>query len=303
MKNPAMAAAALLLLAMSCSSEAAPTSCPDSYAAGIAPDILKPKLAERTAELCFEGFGVVHSGVAAIPLWSAERLTAERVTAAKAVDRVDRFHAEGRLPARDRSELSHYRGSGYDRGHLSPAADMDTPESQDESFSLANMVPQDPALNRVLWAHIEATARGLALAYGEVYAVTGVAFSGAQVRQVGGRVLVPGAVYKAVYVPKASAAAAWWAPNEEPGDRFEVISIDELTARTGIDVFPGIPAGVKAIGARLPEPSAMADRRAGTGQARAAVPEKKAGRARDSNASGSAVWKSLAAKALRELVR
>lgn len=239
---------------------AAPTACPGNYAGGEAPDILTEQLAQKVREVCREGFGSFHSGLAAVPLWSAEQLTAERVRRAKEIDRVDRFFAEPSLPESERAELGHYRGSGFDRGHLAPSADMDTVESQADSFSLANIIPQDPSLNRGLWAHIEATARGLALAYGEAWVVTGVAFEGGKVRQVGGRVLVPSAVWKAVYVPSVPAAAAWWAPNEKPGDIFEVISVEELAERTGIQAFPSVPLGIREVGARLPEPSPRADR-------------------------------------------
>ena len=254
--------AALACLAVACAVEAwaAPTSCPENYAAGQAPDIVREQLAAKVSEVCREGFGVFHSGVAAVPLWSAQRLTADRVLRAKAVERVDRFFAEDRLPREERAELEHYRGSGFDRGHLAPSGDMETDVSQAESFSLANVVPQDPSLNRGLWAHVEATARGLALAYGETYVVTGVAFQGAGIRRAGGRVLVPSAVWKAVFVPSAAAAAAWWAPNEAPGTAYEVITLQELEERSGIRAFPSVPEEMRMIGAQLPRPSRQADR-------------------------------------------
>lgn len=291
--------AAAAVLAAAGSAMASETACPQHYEAGQAPDILKEGLAARLAEVCREGFGVLHSGVSATPLWSAERLTAERVRAAKGVDRVDRFHPEEELGAADRAELSHYRGSGFDRGHLAPAGDMATETSKDESFSLANIFPQVPELNRNLWAHIEATARGLALAYGEAYVVTGVAFGGNGLRRIGGRVLVPSAVYKAIYVPSASAAAVWWSPNAEPGDAYEVISVAELARRAGVDVFPGLDEAVKERGARLPAPSAYADRIPSSGRASATQGEANSAPAYRAVPA----WERLARKALREMVK
>jgi endonuclease G len=259
-----MKSALLFLLLSTAPVAAAQSSCPQFFEGATAPDILKQTLSVRTAEICYSDFAVMHSGVTAGPLWSAEHLTADGIVASKQVARVDRFFAEKRLPAADRAELEHYRGSGYDRGHMSPSADMTSDQSQAESFSLANMVPQNPSLNRKLWANIESTTRGLALSYGEVYVVSGPAFVGGQLKRIGGRVLVPTATFKAVFVPSQNAAAAWWANNDGDGNQFEVISLEELASRLGIDVFPSVPEGVKTVAARLPAPKAGADAAAGT---------------------------------------
>ena len=256
------------LLLSSVSAFAAGTECPSLFVAGSAPDVSAKMAGHSYEQLCFRDFSVGHSGISAGPLWSAERLTADGVRAAKAVPRVDAFYAEPRLPAADRAELSNYRGSGYDRGHMAPSADMTTEEGQAESFSLANMVPQRPALNRRLWADIESTARGLALSYGEVYVVSGPAFAGGTLSRIGGRVLVPTSTFKAVYVPSKGAAAAWWALNDEAGKTFEVISLDELKRRTGVDVFPTLLSQIKARAAGLPQPRAGADASASSGSSR-----------------------------------
>lgn len=55
---------------------AAPTACPQFYMDGEAPEIVNEKLVNKTKELCFEAFGVMHSGISKTPLWSVEYLTA-----------------------------------------------------------------------------------------------------------------------------------------------------------------------------------------------------------------------------------
>jgi endonuclease G len=258
-----MKTALIFFLLTATSASAAGSACPQFFAGGVAPDIERATMSVRTVELCYADFSVMHSGVTAGPLWSAERLTAAGIVEAKNVPRVDQFYAESRIPPEDRAELPHYRGSGYDRGHMAPSADMTTDRAQAESFSLANMVPQDPNLNRKLWANIESTTRGLALSYGEVYVVTGPAFTGSRLKRIGGRVLVPTATFKAVFVPSQKASAAWWADNAGAG-QYEVISIEELGRRLGVDVFPALPGGMKAVAARLPAPKAGSDAAAGS---------------------------------------
>ena len=60
-------------------------------------------------------------------------------------------HADANLPNDDRAELSDYVRSGFDRGHMAPNGDMPTRSGQYESFTLANMVLQNPNNNRYIW--------------------------------------------------------------------------------------------------------------------------------------------------------
>ncbi|WP_242620125.1 DNA/RNA non-specific endonuclease [Moraxella caviae] len=205
----------------------------------------RKSLSAQAQGLCFDGFAVLHSGVSRTPLWAAEHLTRERVTLAASLVREDSFRVESRLPHADRAELRDYSRSGYDRGHLAPNGDMASTSQQYDSFSLANIAPQNATHNRNLWRHIEGSTRQLARKYGDVYVVTGVAFLGENVQQIGGRVLVPTHFYKAVYIPSERAAGVYFSPNTENA-RYEVISLDELAERTGIKAMPSVPAGVRA---------------------------------------------------------
>ncbi len=131
-----------LLFLLSIILYAAPTACPQFYADGEVPEIMNEKLASKTKELCFEAFGVMHSGISKTPLWSAELLTRDKLESK--IPRKDVFHEENQLPANERAELSDYAHSGYDRGHMSASADAPTPSAQAESFTLANMIPSSP---------------------------------------------------------------------------------------------------------------------------------------------------------------
>lgn len=227
------------------------SQCRQSFYGGIYPEFTNTKLSNKTQALCMDGFAVMYSGVSRTPLWSAEYLDRTRLQQAKQIDREDSFHEESRLPKSMRASLSDYSGSGYDRGHLSPNADMATRSQQYDSFSLANIAPQSPRNNRYIWRNIESATRYLTQQYGEVYAVTGVAFTDKKTKQLADRVLVPSHFYKAVYIPAINQAGVYYAPNDE-SERIEIISVDELSDKTGIDALPVLDANTKAQAFDLP---------------------------------------------------
>jgi endonuclease G len=231
---------------------AAPTSCPEHFASGDAPDIIRPSLAAQITPLCFEGYAVLHSGVSRTPLAVAEHLTRARMAAARETRREGNFHEEDRLPADARARLADYARSGFDRGHMAPAGDMGTSTSMAESFSLANMVPQDPGSNRCLWEGIETSVRRLAADASDVYVVTGPIFAGETLQRLNDRVLVPTSLYKAVYIPRRGAAA--YVVENAPGMAWRAVSISELRQITGIEVFPGVAATTRDRLLTLPEP-------------------------------------------------
>jgi endonuclease G len=227
--------------------------CPEHFSGGAAPQFINQKLAARTAALCFEAFAVMHSGISRTPIWSAEHLTANSVDNAKTIKRRNVFHSEDRLPPADRADLRDYAGSGLDRGHMSPSGDMPTREAQYESFSLANIVPQDPNNNQNLWVGFEEGVRTLARSRGELYVITGPLFEGNSIQRLNGRVLVPTHLFKAVYDPVSQQAAAYVAPNVA-GNEYQIVSIAELEKRININLFPKMPASVKVTKMALPEP-------------------------------------------------
>jgi endonuclease G len=235
---------------------AAQTSCQSQLYLGAAPVLKNPKLSEQTRPVCFSEIALLHSGIARTPLWAAEHLTAARIQRARHLPRLrsNAFHEELGLPAGQRSKLDDYRRSGFDRGHMAPNGDMSTIEAQEESFSLANMIPQEPCNNEVLWEGIESAVRDLALSEGEVYVVTGPAFLGGELRSLKSRVLVPTHVFKAIYLPSRNQAGAYYASNGG-SQSWESISISELETRISVDVFPRASADVKQHAMDLPEPT------------------------------------------------
>lgn len=195
-------------------------------------------------ELCFSAFALLHDGRAKTPVFVAQRLNRRMLADAQAVRRTDRFYAEARLPQSERAELSDYRGSGYSRGHMAPAGDMDSDEAMAQSFSLANMVPQNQIHNAGAWSKVEGDTRKYVMrARGDVYVFTGPVHVGGASSIGGGRVAVPAYLYKLVY--DASNGRSWvhWQANRADARAGPPITYAEFVRRTGLRLLPEPLAG------------------------------------------------------------
>ncbi len=249
-----MLALVLAFAASGVAAAAQPASCPQFSPGGQLPALLNPKLAQRTTTLCNTGYAVAASGVTHGALWSAEHLMAANVASARDTPRAGTFHADERLPYQDQAQLGDYRASGYDRGHMTPSGDMPDGAAQEQSFSLANIVPQTAQLNRGIWEGIESAVRNLAVAEGELYLVTGPAFVGSQLRSIGpDGVLVPTSTWKAVYDPQRGTTGVYVCQNTAR-PRCAVVSVAALAQTVGIDPFPALPAATKSVAMTLPAP-------------------------------------------------
>lgn len=181
-------------------------------------------------------------------MYAAERLTPAGLAGAVQIPRVDAFHADDRVPADFRSTNRDYLGSGFDKGHMAPAGDMPTASAQRESFALSNMVPQNPNLNRGLWARIEERVRREVVLRKEGFVVTGPAYSGAP-KRIAGRVMIPTRIWKAVYMPGDAAtntpvlAGAYVVDNRADAPA-EIVSLGALAREIGFNPIPGAPSEV-----------------------------------------------------------
>lgn len=213
-------------------------ACREQFFAQHVPRLVQPRT-DRLKALCFEGFAVLHSGRAKGPVYVAEHLDPARLKEARGQKRSNIFYEEARLPRPDRATLDDYRGAGYDRGHLAPAANMPTPSANAQSFSLANMVPQAHEHNRGPWAKsVERATRRYVERGHEVYVITGPLY-GEPVRTIGpGQVWVPDALFKLVYDPARRQAWAYIVPNDNQARVEGTYSYAELVRRTGIEFLP-----------------------------------------------------------------
>ncbi len=222
--------------------------CREFFPPGDLPRLPQARL-EQSRDLCYEAFAVLHSGQTRTPVFAVQRLSRALLEDAADEKRGNRFFADARLPSRERATLEDYKGSGFDRGHMAPAADMPTAVANDQSFSLANMVPQARINNQRTWAGIEKdTRRYVRRAQGPVYVFTGPVYAGdpasGAVRTIGpGKVWVPTHLFKLVYDPTTNRAWAHWVENTDEARAGKPISYKELVERTGIEFLPGFEPG------------------------------------------------------------
>ena len=235
-------ASAIVLSGLLPSMSEAATACQQHFANGREPRIVNQALLQMARELCSTGHVTLHSGVARGPLYSASYLTRDRVAASSGLPRVNSFRDDTRLPENERSSITDYRGTGYDRGHVAPNGDMADERSQSESFLMSNMMPQVASQNRGIWAAIESATRDMVTREGAAYVVSGPLFVGGTLQRLNGRLLIPTHTFKAVYVPSTGQSGVYIAPNDESG-AWEAISLDRLTQMAGFDPFPAVTAG------------------------------------------------------------
>ena len=195
--------------------------------------------------LCRKGYLLSHDPARKTPVWVAEHLTRERAQG-KLAARSDDFRADSDLESGKRAELSDYRGSGYDRGHMAPAADMAWDgQAMSESFYLSNMVPQVGAgMNRGIWAELEKRVRNWVLERGELYVYSGPIYLESDTRTIGkNKVAIPGYLYKVVLDPGQKEALAIIMPNRSL--RTEdlpsyLVSVREVEKETGLHFFSAL---------------------------------------------------------------
>jgi endonuclease G len=141
------------------------------------------------------------------------------------------------------ASLSDYRKSGYDRGHLKPAAvSKGSKLDMDQSFLMSNMSPQLPEFNRQGWKNIEAEVRKLLKTQDSIIVYTGAVFSGSDEYIGNNKIGVPNGFFKAVLFGDSTKAFGFLCPHKKLDKDINkyLVSIDSIEAVTGLDLFPGL---------------------------------------------------------------
>lgn len=215
---------------------------------GTLPDIELP--ASRPGDIIVRhpGYTLSYSEDHEQPWWVAYELTAEEVHGL--VERGDDFRADPTVPTGSATPAD-YTGSGYDRGHLIPAADLSwSEEAMSGSFYMSNMSPQAPQLNRGMWSALEAIVRQNAVEEARIAVVTGPVLTDGPYETIGkNNVAVPKQYYKVLldYTGPTTKAIGFLLPNEKPSGKIQdyVVAVDVVENVTGLDFFPRLPDDIE----------------------------------------------------------
>jgi len=141
------------------------------------------------------------------------------------------------------ADWRNYKKSGYDKGHLCPAADMEFDiNAYNDTFFTSNISPQNRDFNGGIWNRLEQKVRFWAVKNDGLFVVTGGVLKG-DLKTIGKEdVLVPKYFYKILLSTSNGnfKMIAFLVPNEKSSKPIfnYVVSVDELESITGIDFFP-----------------------------------------------------------------
>jgi endonuclease G len=176
--------------------------------------------------------------------WVAYILTKNMVKT-KRVDRSDEEFTKDPLLDENYALSSDYYGSGYDRGHMCPAGDMNFNQTaMTECFYMTNIDPQKAGLNRGIWRELEETVRDWAVENDSLYIVVGAIYSQKPKKIGKNKVAVPSKLFKVVAdisQKNGYKAIAFVFKNKDYPDDADfmdyAITVDSLENLTGIDFF------------------------------------------------------------------
>lgn len=197
----------------------------------------------ESIEKQYEGFTLSFNPENGTPDWVGWELLATETDGP--ISRSNQFHADNEMPGSP--DPSDYTRSGYDRGHLCPAADQKwSSQAMSDCFYMTNMAPQKHELNAGAWKTLEEKERLWAQRDSALVIVAGPIYAAQNNTRIGARqVRVPDMFYKCILAPYTSPARAiaFVYDNERcPGNMQNyVTTIDEVEKLTGLDFFSTLP--------------------------------------------------------------
>ena len=189
------------------------------------------------------GYTVSYNKELKLPNWVSYELTREETKGKE--KRNNRFIADPLVKGIIATNADYAR-SGYDKGHMAPAADMKwSPKAMKESFYFSNMCPQHPQLNRRGWKNLEEKIRDWAIADSAIIIICGPIIT-KQPKTIGkNKVAVPQQYFKVILSPfvRPMRAIGFLFNNRqalEPLSTYAV-TVDSIERLTNMDFFASLP--------------------------------------------------------------
>ena len=186
-----------------------------------------------------KGFSLGYSKKYKQAIWVSYILEAGNLRA-KQVPRRNKFRADPNVK-HNPVQPSDYNRTGYDRGHLAPAADMTYSEiTEAESFYMTNMSPQIPGCNRGIWKRVETQVRAWAIREEKICVITGPIFAKDYKKMGKADIAVPVAFYKVILdLTPPRKMIAFIIPNEPSKRRIQsfIVPVDKVESITGYNFF------------------------------------------------------------------
>ena len=178
------------------------------------------------------------------PSWVCYIVTKDELSS-RVAKRTNNFREDPLIPTGS-AHPSDYTRSGFDRGHLAPAADMSfSQETMSDSFFMSNMSPQKPAFNRGIWGKLEKQIRYFANREGMIVVVTGPILPKTPTITIGrNKVTVPEYYYKVVYdLTPPQKMIGFILPNKGSSEDLLsfAVTVDHVEKLTGLDFFSLVP--------------------------------------------------------------
>jgi endonuclease G len=193
--------------------------------------------------LRYTGFTISYNEDNEQPAWVAYILTKSDVLSSNA-ERSEDFRPDENIKTGS-ATLKDYSGSGYDRGHMAPAADMKWSQlAMSESFLLSNMSPQNQGFNRGIWSKLEAKVREWAVKNDSLLVITGPVLKGIKKYIGENHVGVPEYYFKVIADISAPSykVIAFVLQNRGSSDDIMKysVTIDSIEKITGYDFFSSL---------------------------------------------------------------
>ena len=171
-----------------------------------------PKVQGEIKPLCQQGYFVGYDPAAKLP-----RFVSYELQPNKAVGCIARSNAFVQNKWVGGPTPDDYAGTGYDKGHMAPAADLSWDQQVEwESYLMTNMSPQAGSLNRGIWKLLESSIRYWVIESNQPYTVYVGSIYGSGDQTIGSGVVVPHAFYKIAVNTVTGQYAGWLFPHRRP---------------------------------------------------------------------------------------